>query len=117
MTVLFLGQVERELIVDGQIVCENKLCLQVSYIIVNYSLTIAGAVVPQIRFVVIGRIAFFALIPDQAFGTTMTFAGFTMTVVRVTTTLAFLTLPAVYRTAPVTVLARVTMRTSSQILK
>lgn len=65
----------------------------------------------------IGRIAFFALIPDQSFGTTMTFAGFTMTVVSVTTTLAFLTLTTVYRTAPVTVLARVTVRTSSQILK
>lgn len=59
MTILFLGQIERELIIDSEIVVARTLA--------------------RITMIVIGTIAFFTVVTSQTFCATIAFCCFRMT--------------------------------------
>lgn len=79
VAVLLLGQVERELVVDGQVICNGTSEAMQSFIIfqkqlklkqsiVDEVLTVAGSLVAGISVVVVGGVALLAPVSGQALG-------------------------------------------------
>lgn len=96
MAILLLGQIERELIVNGQIV-------------------VAGSFA-WITVIVIGGVALFAMIARQTFGAAIAFGRFVMAVSGLAVALAFLADSAVDRTSPESGFAAFTVGTGREVL-
>lgn len=91
MTILLLRQIKRKLIVNGQIIVTGSF---------------AG-----ITVIMIGGIAFFAMITSQTFRAAIAFGRFMMAVSGLSVTLALLADATIYRAAPVAGFAAFTIGT------
>lgn len=96
MAVLLLGEVEGELIIDGEIIVTGPA---------------AGVTV-----VVIGGIALFAMIPRKAFGAAEAFARLAVAVLSLAIAFAFLASSAIDRITPVAGFALFAVRSHHRIL-
>lgn len=96
MPILLLRQIERKLIVDGQIVVARSLA--------------------RIAVIVIGGVALFAMVARQPFGAAIALCRFVVAVRRLAVALALLTDATVDRAAPVAGFAALTIGAGRQIL-
>lgn len=96
MAVLLLRQIERKLIVNGQIIVTRSFA--------------------RIAVIVIGGVALFAMIAGQAFGAAIAFGRFVVAMRRLTVALALLADAAVHGAAPVSGFAALTIGAGRQIL-
>jgi hypothetical protein len=95
MPIVLFRQIERKLIVDGQIVVTRSFA--------------------RIAVIVIGGVTLFTMVAGQTFGAAKALARFTITKLGLTIALAFLALATIDRIAPVAGLAFVTVGTVRQV--